>query len=133
MNYQAPRITRYSERELIDWMGPVETNYCDLSSATADPATFLVGKSDIRLILNGAVVSCPAASTIQLSLINDTGLRLTNDTLPASSAAVSGFNLVIEFYDFGLIPDEGAYTIEVILIDSSGCASAPVFASFNVL
>lgn len=134
MKYQAPRITRYSHDQLVEFMGPAETNYCELNSATASPETFLLGKSDITLTLNLAVVTCAEASQINLSLINSQGVRLTMDTLDAATdARVSGLNLVIDSYDFGLVPDPGDYTVEVVLIDSSGCASTPVFASFTVM
>ena len=134
MKYQSPRVTRYSRDQLIEFMGPAETNYCDLNSATATPPTFLVGKSDITLTLNGAVVTCPTVNQINVSLINSQGVRLTNDTLdPATDARVSGFNLVIDSYDFGLVPDPDDYTVEIIITDSSNCSSAPVFASFTVL
>ena len=131
--YTSPEIITYSDKELLDFMGPVETQYCtcELVGVDAQPDSFLVGKSDIPLSAN--VSACPNFQTVQVSLIDPNGVRLSNDTFNRSQGVLMGGTWVLDPYVFPIVPSAGDYMIEVTLIEAPGCSSRSAFTSFTVM
>ena len=128
--YQSPKITSYTGPQLMDLIGPVETNYCEISNANVAPPFFLQGKDDVTISFDFA--ECPDFDTVSLRLINAAGQTLTSDTFVLADGTVSGSVWTLD-YDFGFAPDPGTYQVEIIATDSNNCSSTPQFVSFVVL
>ena len=131
--YRSPEIITYSDQELLDFMGPVETQYCtcELVGVDAQPDSFLVGKSDITLSAN--VSACPNFQTVTVSLIDPNGVRLSNDSFNRNQGMIMGGSWVLDPYTFPIVPSAGDYMIEVRLIEAPGCQSRTAVTSFSVM
>lgn len=130
--YTHPRATKYTSGELIDLLGPVETQYCGLNSITATPDVLIHGKRDPTVSLNGVVVTCPAFSDIQVRLLDSNSVVLDTESFVPSDGQTQSINWET-IYDFSnIILDPGDYTIEVTVTDSNNCSSDPVSTPISV-
>jgi len=129
--YTAPHMTTYRREDLQELMGPVETQYCEVTDVEATP----VPKNPaMEITLSFNIGACTDFATANVSLINSMNQRLLNRAfIPADGMISSGTIWTLDSFDFGFFLISGDYMIEVILIDSNGCSSDPQFTSFTVL
>lgn len=129
--YCSPAVTRYSREELQELMGPVETQYCDVTAVTASPDQIIQSKTDITLSFD--IDPCETFATVDVALINENNIQLITDTYSRGQGMESGTIWTLPVFDFGITLDPGDYVIEVILTDATGETSQPGYASFTVL
>ena len=128
--YIAPRMTTYRREDLQELMGPVETQYCEVTDVDAMPDSFLVGKMDITLVLN--FDPCEAFETANVTLIDSMNVRIPYQ-FNRADGTISGTIWTLPSFEFGFPIQSGDYMIEVVLIDANGSSSEPQFTSFTVL
>lgn len=130
--YARPEVTKYSPDGLKDLLGPVETQYCALDSATVTPEVLLQGKRTPAVTLNGVALTCPAFNNIHMRLVDSNSMVLDTESFIPADGQLQGSNWTT-IYDFSnIILDPGTYTIEVTVTDSNNRSSDPVSASISV-
>ena len=136
--YRSPMIASYTGQELLDLMGPVETQYvveppeppsCDISNAFVNPEFYLPGKPFPDVCFD--IGECEDFETVTFSLFDSSDRPRGSTMFSVSNGNQRGDEWCVN-YNFGNL-DPGEYTIEIVATDSNGISSNPIEAEFTVI
>ena len=120
-----PEIVSYSGSELLDLMGPVETQYCDVQ-VQPDPVQFLE-PADLAVDFS----QVPGFDAVRFEITDEGGRVEEERTVPRSEGQEMGTLWILQDV-FDTDNDEGVYSVIVWLVDE-GVRTEPCSTSFRLV
>ena len=120
--YAKPNLITYHREQIMEFMGPVKTQYCDsCSNVTASPNAFLQGKTfdqtdPLQVSVNTG--GCTAFRQVEISIPGTSPLIFFE--FNRGDGSESGNTWSVDIVGFQFLDDRGNYPLVVTLLDGAG-------------
>jgi hypothetical protein len=129
--YRRPALTAYTREDLLEWMGPVKTQYvepCVSCQVELSQDQFLQVKPDQSLVLTVDTGGCPTFEQVRVEIPGEAPAVYDR----ADGAMVGGdWSLAVTGLQFVIAP--GSYPVTVTLINEDGSESSSCSSLIDVI
>ncbi len=120
--YAKPNMITYHREQIMEFMGPVKTQYCDsCSDVIASPSAFAQGKTfdqDDPFQVSVNTGGCSAFRQVEISMPGTSPFIFFE--FDRGDGSESGNIWSIDIVDFQVLTDRGDYPLVVTLLDGQG-------------